>query len=394
MFLCSSQETRDSKKLIPFIRAEGFNAPPLEAFLKVLNPECNSTGERTIPRCLRRGSFIFLLIVFFTPVNGVYAQTEFPAGDYWSLDAGLGMGDILVEGLSFQTILEPKLWLSPPLMVGSKIGMNYSNEENSHDIFTFEGQVYLRWNFLRLGSEDKKTNIFIQGGLGLIAAYRGNENPFNDVTLTRGSVLADVAVGITIPLSARWHIEPSFRSGYPHLWGTAITAGYKFPLPQKTVYSVKTEYKTEFQTRYVEVIKTLPPTEIIKRIVINAVEYIIFAGDIYTYNAVIDDDAQALNDMTINHVAQVLGDNPDFQVRIEGHANPVTRHPREIDELLDLSTYRAYEVARVLREKGVSNKQLIISAYGGTRTVTRYEDVDHWNMNRRVEMLIIQIDTN
>ena len=41
-----------------FIRAEGFNTPPLGAVKKVLNPECNSTGERTIPRCLRRGSFI------------------------------------------------------------------------------------------------------------------------------------------------------------------------------------------------------------------------------------------------------------------------------------------------------------------------------------------------
>ena len=40
------------------IRAEGFNTPPLGALLRVLNPECNSTGERTIPRCLRRGSFI------------------------------------------------------------------------------------------------------------------------------------------------------------------------------------------------------------------------------------------------------------------------------------------------------------------------------------------------
>jgi len=42
------------------IRAEGFNTPPLGAVKKVLNPECNSAGERTIPRCLRRGSFIVL----------------------------------------------------------------------------------------------------------------------------------------------------------------------------------------------------------------------------------------------------------------------------------------------------------------------------------------------
>jgi hypothetical protein len=33
----------------------------------------------------------FLLLMFLTFINGLYAQTEFPAGDYWSLDAGLGM---------------------------------------------------------------------------------------------------------------------------------------------------------------------------------------------------------------------------------------------------------------------------------------------------------------
>ena len=57
-----------------FIRAEGFSTPPIGAFLRVLNPECNSTGERTIPRCLRRGSFIIKcvskakVIITFSPL--------------------------------------------------------------------------------------------------------------------------------------------------------------------------------------------------------------------------------------------------------------------------------------------------------------------------------------
>ena len=352
--------------------------------------QCSSEVTTILTKFKKAQKITCALAIFLIFSSGLSAQTEFPAGDYWSLDAGIGMSDILVQGLSFQGIIEPKLWLSPPLMVGSKIGINYSNEENSHDIFTFEGQVYMRWNFLRLGPVNKKTNIFLQGGLGLIAAYRGEENPFNEVTMTRGSVLADAAAGVTIPLGTRWHIEPSVRGGYPHLFGAAVTAGYKFPLPQKKIYSSVYTTKTE----YIEVFKMLPSSEIIKRIVISAIEYIIFAGDIYTYNAVIDDDAQALNEMTINHVAQMLSDNPDFRVRVEGHANPVTRQPREIDELLDLSTFRAYEVARVLREKGVNDEQIVISAYGGTKTVSKYEDIAHWNMNRRVEMLIIHVNTD
>ena len=152
-------------------------------------------------------------------MGGLHAQTGFPAGDYWSLDAGFGMSDLLVKGRSYQGVLDPKLWLSPPLMLGSRLGVSYSTESDSRDILTFEGQVYLRWNVFRLGSRNKKTNIFIQGGLGFISAYRGNKNPFDDVTMTRGSILADAAAGITIPLSARWHFEPSIRGGYPHIAG-------------------------------------------------------------------------------------------------------------------------------------------------------------------------------
>ena len=77
---------------------------------------------------------IVFFLAFITLINSLHAQSGFPAGDYWSLDGGVGVSDILVEGASFQAILDPKLWLSPPLMVGSKIGVNYSTDE----ILTFE----------------------------------------------------------------------------------------------------------------------------------------------------------------------------------------------------------------------------------------------------------------
>ncbi|MDR0290129.1 MAG: hypothetical protein LBI06_04270, partial [Treponema sp.] len=196
----------------------------------------------------------FSMVLFLVFMGGLYAQTEFPAGDFWSLDAGFGMNDLLVKGKAYQFVLDPKLWLSPPLMVGSKMGVSYSTEADSRDILTFEGQVYLRWNFLRLGRTERKTNIFVQGGLGLIAAYRGMDNPLDNVTMTRGSVMADAALGVTIPLSARWHIEPSIRGGYPHIAGFSITAGVKFPLPHKSKYQ-----NAPPRIEYVDVIRDLPP---------------------------------------------------------------------------------------------------------------------------------------
>ena len=327
---------------------------------------------------------VFLVFIFLVLASGLYAQTTFPAGDFWSLDAGLGMSAILVKGQSFQIIIDPKLWLSPPLMVGSKVGINYSIDEESRNIVTFEGQVYLRWNFLRLGrNPEKKVNVFFQGGLGLISAYRGSDNnPFGDVTMTRGSLMADAALGVTIPLSPKWHIEPVVRGGYPHIVGGGITAGYKFPLPQKV--------KSEVQI--VEVIKMLPPNEIIKRIMISEVEFILFGPDIGKYNIGIDHDAQGLNELVLNNIAKVLKDNPDFRVRIEGHANPVTTDPHEADELMTLSTLRANVVAEQLKAKGVNEEQMVVIAFGGTRTVT--SDHDIWNRNRRVELIVIQINTD
>jgi len=325
-----------------------------------------------------------LLSAFF--INGLHAQTEFPAGDYWALNAGLGMSNILVKGTSYQLIIDPRLWLSPPLLVGSKIGMNYSNEENSHDILTFEGQVYLRWNFLRLGQVDKKFNIFVQGGVGLLAAYRGDDNVFDDVTMTRGSLLADAAFGVTIPLTTRWHIEPQVRGGYPHIWGASLTAGYKFPLPEKTRYQT-----LPARVEYVEVIRNIPPSEIVKTVKISAIEFVLFGPDTGRYNTGIDRDAQQLNELVLNYTAQVLKENPDYRVRIEGHANPFTVNVSEADDLMALSSLRANVVAEQLKERGVSDEQMVVIAFGGTRNATSEWDIR--NRNRRVELMIIQFDS-
>ena len=187
--------------------------------------------------------------------------------------------------------------------------------------------------------------------------------------MTRGSLLFDAAVGVTIPLTSRWHIEPVVRGGYPHIAGVGLTAGYKFPLYQQ-----------------------FPSTAIIKRIMITAVEYILFGPDIGKYNVGIDHDAEGLNELVLNNIAQTLKENPHFQVRIEGHANPVTNNPDEAGRLMTLSSIRAREVAAQLKAKGVNEGQMVIIAFGGTRTVTSEHDI--WNRNRRVELIVMQVNTD
>jgi len=344
---------------------------------------------------------VFLLIFCFVLINGLSAQSEpesltaeeleynpeyyFPSGDFWAFNMGLGMSGILVEGMSYQLVIDPRLWLSPALMVGAKAGINYSvesNHENYSDIFTFEGQVYMRWNFLRLGKPEKKVNIFLQGGLGLIAAYRGEDNPFNDVTKTRGSVLADAAFGLTIPLSPRWHIEPLVRGGFPHIFGFSITAGYKFPLPEKILYQREEVIRTQE-------VKVIEPNEIIKIIRIASIEFVLFGPDIGQYNLGIDRDAQQLNELVLIQTSKVLRENPNYRVRLEGHANPFTISVSEADDLMALSAMRAETIRQQLLERGVKDEQMVVVAFGGTRHATSEWDVR--NRNRRVELMVIQI---
>ncbi|MCL2609610.1 MAG: OmpA family protein [Treponema sp.] len=290
----------------------------------------------------------------------------------------MGTNDTLVEGLSFGLVFEPKLQLTPNTMLGSKSIVNFSSD----DITTLETQAYFRWNFLPLGRPQNPTNLFVQGGMGLFVAYKGNE-----IIDRRGSMLFDATAGLTIPLSQRWYIEPAVRVGYPFIAGASVTAGVRFPIrsPAATV-------QVPTATEYVEIIRTLPPTEIIRSILITQVEYVIFGPNVSQYNVGIDADGRALNDLVVNHVAQVLRDNPALFVRVEGHANPVSHEPEEINELLVLSEARANKVADLLRERGVDEEQIIVIAQGGSRILAG--DHDHWNVNRRVELMIKQIDVN
>jgi len=337
---------------------------------------------------------IIFLLTFLALSTGVFAQDKyaFPLGDFWALDAGFGMSGILVKGTSYNFIIDPRLWLSPKLMVGARAGLNLSVEKveiglDYSNILTFEGQVYMRWNFLQFGKKTNPLNLFLQGGLGLIASYRGDANPFDNVEKTRGSLMGDVALGLTIPLSARWHLETQVRGGYPHIFGFTLTAGYKFPLPEKKITTYSYLPGT---TQYIEVMKAMPPEELIKRVMITSIEYILFGPDIGEYNVGIDRDAQQLNEMVLDQTAKMLKENPSLRVRLEGHANPYTINVSEIDELMTLSALRTDNVTAQLKQRGVTDEQMVLIHYGGTRTVTSEWDLR--NRNRRVEMIIIQVD--
>ena len=317
---------------------------------------------------------ILLLLMLFILLGGLFAQTGTNDwSNYFSINAGLGTNFILVDGFSAGLMIEPKYALSPLFMAGSKGGIHFSFESEGNNIIALEAQGFFRWNFLRLNFPSNAyghtLDIFVQGGIGFLGAFRGS-----DVRESRSSPLFDLTAGVTIPLGKLWHVEPSIRGGYPFYGGITVTAGRRFYTSQRA--------------------RELPPVEITIREVITSAEYIIFAPDSPRYNEGIDRDAAALNDLAIIQTARLLRDNPDFQVRIEGHANPVTNLPEETAELVTLSNERANQAAAQLRAIGVPENQIIVVARGGEMTIASHSDHDRWNMNRRVELIIIQTGEN
>ena len=455
---------------------------------------------------------LFLLLAFIVLFNNLYAQTEATSEwgvTEWALDAGITLNDVLVDGYNIGALVVPKLRLSPLFMLGSKIGVNYSNETTGYNILTIESQIFFRLDIMPDGFSRLNIVPFMQVGMGYLGAFRGP-----DETMTRSSMLMDFTTGVNIPINNLWYIEPQIRAGYPFILGVAVTIGRRFPIrgsstrtavsqDSRTEYVdrevvrteevvrveyvdrevVRTEYievddtgrETELarlrnelsraetdtarteeelertrndlsraeaevqrlrndlsraesggtgtqeelerirtdlartedelertriallraevdavRTEYIEVIRTLPPEDMLRRVVISAVEFILFGPDIGSLNVGVSSDVIALNELTLNETAQLLQNNPQLQVRIEGHANPVTGDSGEQSELMELSLIRANNVAARLRQRGVREEQISVTGYGGTRTVTSSHEF--WNRNRRVELIIVQFD--
>ena len=85
-------------------------------------------------------------------------------------------------------------------------------------------------------------------------------------------------------------------------------------------------------------------------------------------------------------IAQVLLNNPQFRILVDGHANPVIRTATEEEEVLrPLSLQRAQVVADFLVEfYNVDRRRLIITGAGGG-----YPAGNDAAINRRVNFVII-----
>ncbi|MCL2093282.1 MAG: OmpA family protein [Treponema sp.] len=108
-------------------------------------------------------------------------------------------------------------------------------------------------------------------------------------------------------------------------------------------------------------------------------------------------DAQTLanNEWILSRIALTLEAHGEYQVRVEGHANP-TINPRntagrqyeESQELQPLSEGRARTIVNELINLGIDRGRLSFFGMGGLHPVAAWEDTDNWWKNRRVEFLL------
>ena len=80
---------------------------------------------------------------------------------------------------------------------------------------------------------------------------------------------------------------------------------------------------------------------------------------------------------------QFLAQNPNSQLRLEGHADE--RGSREYN--IGLGERRAQSVRRVLMLQGAAGTQLTTVSYGEERPAQTGSDDEAWRLNRRVELV-------
>ncbi len=88
----------------------------------------------------------------------------------------------------------------------------------------------------------------------------------------------------------------------------------------------------------------------------------------------------------LDQVSQILFDNPDMKVRIDGHADSLES---ETDNL-KLSEARADNVMKYLLSKGVASERLTTKGFGDSHPITDSATKENRVKNRRVEFTIIR----
>jgi hypothetical protein len=105
------------------------------------------------------------------------------------------------------------------------------------------------------------------------------------------------------------------------------------------------------------------------------------------------------NEAMIARLAAIFGKYGDYQIRIEGHANSVSRimgysaakiAAEEKNELIPLSTARAAAIRTRLIQKGIAASRMTVYGLGSSEPLVDFKDAANRWKNRRVEFVLVR----
>jgi len=140
------------------------------------------------------------------------------------------------------------------------------------------------------------------------------------------------------------------------------------------------------------------PETILRQVRIIRVSFIDFAGDSVKFNEEVSPiggtdltPQQVVNNIeSINGVVEVLRQNTEFLLQLSGHANPTSQDfESELNDLKRISELRAGAVLNeIATQHGIARDRMINV---GFNPMNLTNDPNHANLNRCVEMVIIEI---
>ncbi|MDR0409156.1 MAG: OmpA family protein [Spirochaetaceae bacterium] len=398
---------------------------------------------------ISKAVFFCLLLPLFS-VTSLAGDEPVPFYNELSLGLGGGFSGYSPTAFSLSGMFSADYRFLPFLTLGLNAG--YGSDLGR--LTNAEGQLFVRWYFLRRQTPLNGMLFFAQvegGGAGLW------DNPPAGVKAGetfRGIFAAGLGAGLRLKLPANLYGEAYARAGYPYIWGLSLKIGYTLTFkprerneeaarperevpqtpaartesspasaqtespnvqtssaqPERAPASTQTEIlpsqtagiqperrpqpaNTQGENRPATIPKiTLPVVS--GTVVTDIFGNIIFRGNGSDFTD-LDGAIVKVNNEILDNVAAFMKENPEYELRIEGYANPVQTLPlaKDMEEkrfLQPISRERARVIMELLIQRGVGRSRLTAVGLGGTKTLVPVDDPDNWEKNRRVEFTLVK----
>jgi len=369
--------------------------------------------------------YIFALIILFClgggPSHPAFALDFWPEGGF----AGIGPEINIYSraGLSFGGAFILGIDLNDDFSSGLKIALF----DNFDTVGAFETLLFFRYYFPRLHLPKSTDGPFAQIEAGSVILF---ERGYHKNLEAFPSFSGGLSAGWRFNFGEHSYVEPSMRTGYPHIWGLNVTAGIRFkrevvtkePLPI-TVYEqekpVEAPVKAPVEAPIAEPVEAPveEPEEIVEQespitepiyspanvqehlLVINdgdklriITPFIVFRANHTDFMGL---SAEIINRNlnTLKRIVEILNKFSDYRILVEGHANPTTRplaRKAEEPSLKKLSENRAKMAVEELVRLGVDRNRLLYSGAGSSKLLVPYNDYNNAWKNRRVDFFLVK----